>query len=227
MAVFVLLHGAWHGGWCWARTAAILRDRGHQVTTPTQTGLGERAHLLGPNITLTTFGEDLRLHLEYEDLNEVILVGHSFGGSAVSYAAERAGARIARLVYLDATLVFGGETPLQGNPPDVVAFRRRMAADSPGGLTLPPPPAAEMGVTDPADAAWLQAKMTPHPFRTFETKLEIAGPPGAGKPARYITCADPLYAPLATSRTRARALGWPMPELATGHDAMITAPAAL
>lgn len=227
MSVFVLLHGAWHGGWCWARTAEILRARGHGVTTPTQTGLGERSHLLGPDITLTTFGEDLRLHLEYEDLADVVLVGHSFGGSAISYAAERAGARIARLVYLDATLVFGGETPLDSNPPDVVALRRRMAADSSGGLSLPPPPAAAMGVTEPADAAWLEAKMTPHPFRTFESRLQITGPPGAGKPARYIVCAEPLYAPLGVARDRARVLGWPMRELAAGHDAMVTAPEAL
>ena len=227
MTTFVLLHGAWHGGWCWARVADILRARGHRVTTPTQTGLGERRHLLTEAVTLTTFGEDLRLHLDYEDLSDVVLVGHSFAGSALSYVAERSAARVARLVYLDATLVFGGEAPFDSNPPDVVALRRQMAQDFSGGLSLPPPPAAAFGVTEAADAAWLEGKMTPHPLRTFETRLEISGPPGAGLPARYIVCREPVYGPLSAARERARALGWPMPEIATGHDAMVTAPEAL
>lgn len=227
MTAFVLLHGAWHGGWCWARVAAILRARGHSVTTPTQTGLGERRHLLTPEVTLTTFGEDLRLHLEYEDLREAVAVGHSFAGSALSHAAERARDRIARLVYLDSTLVFGGEAPFDSNPPETVALRRQMARDFSGGLSLPPPPAEAFGVTEPADVRWLEAKMTPHPLRTFETRLEIEGPPGAGLPAEYIVCTEPLYAPLATARERARTLGWRVRGLASGHDAMVTAPEAL
>lgn len=227
MSDFVLLHGAWHGGWCWARVAAILRARGHRVTTPTQTGLGERAHLLSERITMTTFCEDLRLHLEFEDLTDVVLVGHSFGGSPVSYAAERVGDRIARLVYLDALIVLPGESPFSPLAADVVALRRQQAEDTSGGLTLPAPPAAAMGVTQKTDAAWIERLMTPHPIRTYETKLDISRPPGAGKPARYIACADPVYAPLAASRERARALGWRMEEIGAGHDAMVSAPEAL
>lgn len=227
MTTFVLLHGAWHGGWCWRRLADILRARGHRVTTPTQTGLGERAHLLSPEITLETFCEDLRLHLEYEDLEDAVLVGHSFGGSPISYAAERAAARIGRLVYLDAMIVEAGETPLSTTAPDVQALRRQMAEDSSGGLTLPPPPAETMGVTDKADARWLEAKMTPHPMRTYETPLPIEGTPGAGLPAEYVVCAAPVYPPLEASRRRARSYGWTMREIATGHDAMVTAPVAL
>lgn len=227
MTHFVLLHGAWHGGWCWRRVADILRARGHKVTTPTMTGLGERSHLLSREITLTTFCEDLRLHLEYEEARDAVLVGHSFGGSPISYAAERAPDRVARLVYLDANLVEGGETAMSITPPDVAALRRQMAEDSSGGLSLPTPPAAAMGVTDPADAAWLERLMTPHPFRTFETPLPLDGPPGAGKPAVYVRCTAPVYPPLAASRARASALGWPIRDIATGHDAMVTEPAAL
>lgn len=227
MTNFVLLHGAWHGGWCWSRVASILRARGHYVTTPTQTGLGERAHLLSPEITLTTFCEDLRMHLEYEDLREVALVGHSFGGSPISYAAEKAADRVARLVYLDSLLIAGGEAPFDGVAPDAVAARRRRAMETSGGLTLPTPTAAEMGIFGEADAAWIEGRMTPHPIRTYETPLEIDGPPGTGKPARYIVCADPLYSPLEGSRARARELGWAMPEIAAGHDAMVSAPQAL
>src|SRR5437870_587324 len=79
---FVLVHGAWHGGWCWSKVAAILRRRGHTVLTPTQTGLGERSHLMSKAISLDTFVDDIANVLKFEDLNDVILVGHSFGGNA-------------------------------------------------------------------------------------------------------------------------------------------------
>lgn len=227
MTTFVLLHGAWHGGWCWSRVADILRARGHRVTTPTQTGLGERAHLLSPEITLTTFCEDLRLHLEFEDLTDVVLVGHSFAGGPLSYAAETLPERIARLVYFDAIVVLAGETPFSHMASDVVALRRQLAEDSSGGLTLPAPPAEAMGVTNREDAAWIERLMTPHPMRTFETPLPIEGRPGGGLPATYLVCVDPVYAPLARSRTRARDLGWAMPQIQAGHDAMVTAPEAL
>jgi pimeloyl-ACP methyl ester carboxylesterase len=227
MTTFVLLHGAWHGGWCWTRVASILRGRGHHVTTPTQTGLGERSHLLSSDITLTTFCEDLRLHMEYEDVTDAVVVGHSFGGSPISYVAERLPQRIARLVYFDATVVLGGETPFSNMSHDVVALRRQLASDSSNGLSLPVPPAAAMGITERADAAWVERMMTPHPLRTFETPLDISAPPGAGLPATYIVCRDPIYGPLAPARERARDLGWSMPEIASGHDAMITAPEAL
>ena len=227
MTDFVLLHGAWHGGWCWRRVADILRARGHRVSTPTQTGLGERAHLLSPEITLQTFCDDLMAHLEFEDAAGVTLVGHSFGGSPISYAAERAPERVGRLVYLDAAVIFDGETPLDPAAPDVAALRRQMAADSSGGLTLPAPPAEAMGVRDRADAAWIERLMTPHPFRTMETQLTLSGPPGAGKPACYVTCTDPHYSKLEYAHARARDLGWAMAELAAGHDAMVTSPEAL
>ncbi|MGB1213926.1 MAG: alpha/beta hydrolase [Pikeienuella sp.] len=227
MSAFVLLHGAWHGGWCWARVANILRARGHVVTTPTQTGVGERAHLLSADITLTTFCEDLHQHLLFEDLSDVVLVGHSFGGNALSYAAEIAPDRISRLVYLDAMIVEAGETPLDTVAPDIAALRRQMAQDSSGGLTLPAPPAVTMGVTDRADVAWLESKMTPHPFATFTTPLPIQGAPGGALPAEYIMCTAPEYEPLRESRARARALGWRMRGIAAGHDMMVTAPETL
>ncbi|MEL7465286.1 MAG: alpha/beta fold hydrolase [Pseudomonadota bacterium] len=227
MTDFVLVHGAWHGGWCWRRVADILRTRGHHVTTPTMTGLGERSHLLSSEITLTTFGEDIRMHLEFEDLSDVVLVGHSFGGSPISYAAECAPARVQRLVYFDAQVVRGGETPGSCAPPEAFALREQMARDHDDGLSLPPPPAEAMGVLEAADAAWIERMMTPHPWRTFTTPLQIEGPPGAGKLCRYIACVEPDYTPLHWARERARDLGWPMDEIAAGHDAMVTAPEAL
>ncbi len=227
MTTFVLVHGAWHGGWCWSRAAEVLRARGHKVTTPTMTGLGERSHLLSRDITLTTFGQDLIAHLEFEDLTDVVLVGHSFGGSPISYAAEHARDRISQLVYLDANVIEGGETPLSRNPPDVIALRMQMAEDHDGQLSLPPPPALAIGITDPDDAAWLERMMRPHPFQTFITPLEIEGPPGASLPSEYIVCTKPIYAPLSPARDRVKGYGWPVREIAAGHDCMVSAPDAL
>lgn len=227
MSAFVLLHGAWHGGWCWRAVAGILRARGHSVTTPTQTGLGERSHLLSPEITLQTFCDDIVQHLHFEDLSDVVLVGHSFAGAPISFAAEQERERIARLVYLDAQIVEGGETPLSCVPPETRAVRRQLAQDSSGGLTLPPPPAAALGLVAAEDVAFYERFATPHPMATFETPLNIEAAPGAGLPASYVVCADPVYPPLAQARARARALGWTMREIAAGHDAMISAPEAL
>lgn len=227
MTNFVLVHGAWHGGWCWSRVAGILRARGHDVTTPTQTGVGEKSHLLSKDITLTTFGTDIVNHLKFEELDDVVLVGHSFGGASISYAAEKMTDRIQRLVYLDAAVIEPGETPLSKKPADLAALRRQLAADNDGGLSLPPPPALVMGITDPDDAAWIERMMTPHPFNTMETPLEISGPPGAGLPVEYIACTDPWYSPLATDRERAKGYGWTVREIAAGHDCMVSAPEAL
>lgn len=226
---FVLLHGAWHGGWCWERVAGPLRARGHRVTTPTQTGLGERAHLMSPDIDLAVFTADLVNHLVREELTEVVLVGHSFGGNAISGAAEEVPGRIARLVYLDALVPVSGRAPFDDTPAHLAAQRTRQAEETSGGLSIPPPPAAAFGVTGAADAAWLEARLTPHPLRTFTTSQTFRGEAGNGLPAQYILCNDPVYGPLEDARARARAhaLGWPVTEIATGHDAMVTAPEAL
>src|SRR5215469_5914508 len=91
---FVLVHGAWHGGWCWSKVAAILRTRGHTVFTPTQTGLGERAHLISKSIDLGVFVTDITNVIKYEDLTDIVLVGHSFGGNAISGVADTMRERI-------------------------------------------------------------------------------------------------------------------------------------
>lgn len=227
MATFVLMHGAWHGGWCWSRVADPLRARGHAVTTPTQTGLGERRHLISRELTLSTFVEDLVQHMVHDDLTDAILVGHSFGGNAISGAAERVPERIRGLVYLDSMIVQGGEAPFDHLPPERVAERVRLADETSGGLSIPPPPAAAFGVTDPADAAWLEARLTPHPLSTYRSALPITGAPGNGLPARYVVCTDPIYHALEQVRDWVRRSGWTVDELATGHDAMVTAPEAV
>jgi pimeloyl-ACP methyl ester carboxylesterase len=225
---FVLLHGAFHGGWCWARAAVRLRALGHRVLTLTQTGLGERRHLLSPSVTLETFICDLVNALESEELTDVVLVGHSFGGNAITGAADRVPERIRHLVYLDSSILESGEAPFDLLPANVVAERTRAARESSGGLSIPPPPPGVFGVPDGPDAEWVARRLTPHPFATFTDRLRLANPAGNGLPRTYICCTDPIYAPLEAARRRVRGKpGWNWREIATGHDAMVTKPDAL
>ena len=129
---FVLVHGAWHGGWCWRDVARSLRAAGHTVFTPTQTGLGERRHLLSDAVGLDVFALDVANVLEAEELTDVILVGHSFGGITITAVADRLPERLRHLVYLDAAVVHSGESDFAEYPADLVAARRNAAAASPG-----------------------------------------------------------------------------------------------
>ena len=224
---FVLVHGVWHGGWCWSRLAAILRTRGHRVTAPTQTGLGERSHLLSPDITIQTFVEDIVQHIRFEDLHSVFLVGHSFGGIPITGVADAVPDRIAKLIYLDAIMLGTGETWLGLMPQDMAKDRAALAEKTSGGLTLPPAPAQAFGVTRPEDVAFVEQRLTPHPFKTFTTALDLKNPIGNNLPADYIQCTDPPYRPAIGALERARTLGWPVEQIATGHDAMVTQPQAL
>jgi len=221
---FVLVHGAWHGGWCWAGVAAKLRARGHVVHTPTQTGLGERSHLLSKAITLDTFVEDIVNVVKWEDLNDVVLVGHSFGGSAISGVADRMRPRVRQLIYLDALMLENGRSPFSMLPKEVVEARLKAAQESSGGLSLPAPKASAFGVADAQQTAWVEAHLTPHPLGTYASPLTLANPVGNGVPVTYIVCTDPMYAALQASRDWVKAAGWKTVEIRTGHDAMVTAP---
>lgn len=219
---FVLVHGMWHGGWWWSRVAEQLRIRGHKVTTPTQTGLGERAHLRSALITLDTFVADIVNHLKWEDLSDVVLVGHSFGGAPISGAADGVPERVAKLIYLDAAIMEDGESWFGLLPPDLVADRTKIAQGFSGGISLPPAPPQTFGVTDPDDAAWVASRLTPHPFATLTTPLRLDHRCGNGLPAHYITCTSPTYRPAAMCRERAEERGWPISPLDSGHDAMVS-----
>ncbi len=223
MSTFVLLHGAWHGGWCWRFVADILQTRGHRVTAPTQTGLGERCHLISDQITLTTFIDDLVNHMLAEDLTDAILVGHSFGGNALSGAAEAVPDRIRELVYLDSTVVAAGQKPAEIIDPVKLAKQ----LDQSDGIAIPPPGPEAFGILDARQAAWVQPRLTPHPVSTMNAPLPIKGVPGNGLPARYIACTQPIYHSPDQVFDWADRSGWPVEELATGHDAMVTDPAAL
>ena len=223
MTDFVLLHGAFHGGWCWARVAPLLRAHGHRVFTPTQTGLGERAHLLDAGITISTFVDDLLGVLHAEELDAAVLVGHSFGGNAITGAADRVPHRIRHLVYLDAAIPSPGRSHLDMAPPEVAAERRRLA-DATAGLSVAPPEPAAFGIPPGPDADWVRRRLTPHPFGAMATAIPLLNPPGNGLPCTYVACTAPEYPGLAWARDAARALAWPWRTLAAGHDCMVTAP---
>jgi len=222
---FVLVHGTWLGGWCWSRVADRLRGAGHRVFTPTLTGLGERKHLLSKDITLDTFTKDIVNVIEAEELNNIVLVGHSFGGLAISGAADAMPERIRHLVYLDSPMVEGGKSPFDSLPADVVAARRKAAEETSGGLSVSSPPPSAFGVSDEKDTEWLKRRLTPHPLGTYASTLNINGPVGNNLPRTYIHCTNPSFAPLQTSRNWVKAQqGWRWAEIATGHHAMVTAP---
>jgi pimeloyl-ACP methyl ester carboxylesterase len=228
MATFVLVHGAWHGGWCWRRMTPLLSEGGHAVVTPTLTGLGERSHLLSPAIDLSTHVQDLLAVLEYEDLRDVILVGHSYGVMVIVAVAERAADRIAHLVFLDGAVPEDGQALCELLNPDAWASFQERARREGDGYQIPPNTLAALGIVDEADAAWAGPRLTPQPIKTFEEPVRLASAAARALPRTYIFCAPPRPgSTLPDFAASARAAGWGYHELISGHDAMITAPRAL
>ncbi len=235
MAAFVLVHGAFHGGWCWKKLCPLLHSRGHSVYTPTLTGLGERSHLLAPEAGLSLHVQDVVNVLEYEDLDQVILVGHSYAGMLIKGAADRAAHRIAHLVYLDAFVPESGQALReQFAPEEWSAIQARVATQGQGWRWFPSnieQTLLEWGVSDPKDSNWMSRRLTPQPIRTATEALLLVNPHLVEQlPRTFIFCrgnhgGKPTHH---QSEVKARnAPGWDYRELSSGHDAMIAAPDAL
>ena len=219
---FVLVHGAWHGGWCWIKAARLLTDAAHAVYTPTLTGLGERAHLARPEVDLEAHVQDVVATLETEELRNVVLVGHSYGGMVITGAAARVPNRIARLVYLDAFVPDVGQSVLSLLPSDRAEGFRKAAAEG-DGWRVPPPPPARFGVTSQRDSDWLQRHLAPQPFRTLEQAAAAVPPASMGR--TYVYCSSPASGAFDGFAGRFRDdRKWRFHEVKTGHDAMVTAP---
>lgn len=218
MATFVIAHGAWSGSWAWKRMRPLLAGKGHEVFAPCYTGIGERAHLARPDIDLETHIADVLGVLECEDLRGIILLGHSYGGMVATGVADRAAARIARLVYLNAFV------PRDGQSLDDLRGEARAGADGHDRLVPPTPLPPD---TSAPDAAWITAHRMPHPRKCFEQRLSLTGAVEQ-LPHTYIYCtrarpADP-FRPFAE---RAREEGWQALEIDASHSPHVTAPGTL
>jgi pimeloyl-ACP methyl ester carboxylesterase len=225
VTTFVLLHGAWHGGWAWRRVAPLLRSAGYDVLAPTLTGVSDRAHLLSPAVGLDTHVHDVVSLLDAEGATDVVLVGHSYAGQVVTGVADRRPESLRRRVYLDAFVGNDGEAAIDLLPEHVAEHYRESVAGPGFGWLIPVRSLRALGVTDEADTEWLAPRLTPHPWRTYTEPLAVRGRQD-DVPAVFVECTDWMRVFRAHSK-RAENAGWPVFSVPTGHEAMVTAPEAL
>jgi pimeloyl-ACP methyl ester carboxylesterase len=233
MAIFVLVHPAWFGGWCWRKVAPILRAHGHEVFTPTLTGLGERAHLASPEVGLGTHVEDVASVLEFEDLGQAILVGNSSGGMVITGVADRMPERIAHVVYVDAFVPQDGQSMMDIIPPERRPLIETMVQEEGRGWLIPRLASAPWekfvpeawNITDKSDLRWVLPRLRPTPFGHFREPVRRKNAAAEKLPRTYIRCSGwpnasfDRYAEVARNHA-----GWRHRELATNHLPYITHP---
>lgn len=226
MATFVVAHGAWSGGWSWKKLRPLLRAAGHELFTPTYTGLGERLHLATPEVGLETHIQDVLNVLELEDLRDVVLVGHSYGGMVATGVADRAADRIRLLVYLDAFVPRDGQSLT-----DLLRERQGAGPPAPGSGGVEDwrvPPMEPSADTRPEDLAWVTPRRMPQPRKTFEEPIRLTGAVDR-LPRVYIYCTQfrpgDGFRPFAERAKREP--GWRYEEIDATHSPNITAPELL
>jgi len=220
--IFLLIHGAWHGGWAWCRVADRLRARGHAVFAPTLTGLGERAHLIHPGIDASLHVADVLAVIKYERLKDIVLVGHSYGGCVISCVAESAPDAISSVVFLDAFIPDNGDATIDLVQPAVQEVIR--AALKRGEMTIPVRDAAAFNVNE-KDRAWVDSLAGPQPILTMTEKLNLTGARERIAKKTYIRASG--YPNVSFEKAYARVKsdpGWRTYEVPCGHDVMIDAP---
>ncbi|WP_329204151.1 alpha/beta hydrolase [Streptomyces sp. NBC_00683] len=230
---YVLVHGAWHDGQSWNRVAPLLTAQGHRVFTPSLAGHGDKAHLLSPEIGLATHTDDIVSLILANDLDDIVLVGHSYAGMVISSVANQVPARISRLLYLDAMVPTHGENAIDVMPLTQVMIDGAAGSAEPWRIPpLPefPAPHGLFGVTEPADIAWLRTTLTDESVLCFQQPAEMDNPAQASIPRVHILCIgnepeDVTRRPI----PKVQPNGEPsrVHKLDTGHDAMITKPAEL
>jgi pimeloyl-ACP methyl ester carboxylesterase len=233
MAEFVLVHGAWHGGWCWQRVLPELIRAGHKAFAVTLTGLGDRAHQLSKEVDLKIHIADVLELIAAEELINPILVGHSYGGMVITGVADKLHAsnvKVARMVYLDAILPMPGESWSSTQLPETVKARTQGALAH-ALQAIPTPPASGFGL-EGADAQWVDRRQRPQPLATYLQGLQFSVDRLRPIPRHFVDCIEPASPGIAPSRLRAREPnfwggGWKITELHTGHDAMVSAPQML
>jgi pimeloyl-ACP methyl ester carboxylesterase len=225
MATFVLVHGAWHGSWCWKRVRKTLQTDGHDVFTPTLTGVGERSHLVSPQVTLDTHVADVVNLIRWEELDDVVLCGHSYGGCVITGVADRVPERLRALVYLDAFILESGQGLHDVLPPEVATGQQQTANDKGNGW-LVPPITAEFFRVNAADRAWVDRQCTPQPLATFQHRVRLRNAIPAAK-CTHILATGYEHSPFPPFHAIAKAKGWKTLTIDCGHDVMLDRPAEL
>lgn len=217
----VLVHGAWHGAWCWQAVADLLREQGHEVLTPTLAGLGERAHLLSNDITLDTHIADIVEVFEREDLQDAVLVAHSYAGWPTSGALEYLHDRVSTLVFLDAHFPQAGDRGI-----DTSNHRDNIVNDRSAGKAGIDPPHASEFVSE-QHRTWVQSMMTPHPIGVYLQPIRLTGARERIGNKVYIRTTGYRSKRFDGCRDAARQNGWHVQDISCAHDMMIDEPQLL
>jgi pimeloyl-ACP methyl ester carboxylesterase len=220
VSTYVLVHGAWRGSWIWKRVRRLLQARGHEVFTPTLTGVADRSHLSSPNVNLDTHITDIANLILWEELSDVILCGHSYGGCVVSGVADRVPNQIGALVYLDAFVLENGQCLNDAIPPEVRRERLAQAKEVGEGWKLPAISAEEFNV-NPRDRDWVNKQSTMQSLATFEQPLHLTGAINLIKDVTYILASGWSPSPFPQFYEKAKAKGWKTATIECGHDVML------
>lgn len=231
MSTAILVHGGFEGGWCWARVAEPLRAAGWTVHAPSLTGLGDRAHLLSPSVSFQTHVQDVLGIIEAEELHDVVLVGHSAGGTVITAVADAAPDEVAGLLYLDASLPESGQSmfDFMGDSQGVPDLFRSQATEKGDGWRIPagvPFDAAGFGIEDPADQEWFNRRMTDHPLAAFADSIPLTGAWEKVPHKTYLRCEGFQIAHGEPTIAKCEAdPAWKTERWPDGHSPHITAPA--
>jgi pimeloyl-ACP methyl ester carboxylesterase len=226
MSTYVLVHGAWHGSWCWKRVRKALQGLGHEVFTPALTGIGERSHLLSPYINLDTHIDDIVNLMQWEDLSDVVLCGHSYGGAVISGVADRIPDRIGALVYLDAFVLKNGQCLHDTLPPDQKIMQMESTLRDGEGWKVPPIPAEVFNV-NAADRAWVDRQCTMQPLATFQQAIKLSGKASGIRNLTFVLATGFADSPFPQFFEAAKAQDWKTLTMASGHDVMLDLPEEL
>jgi pimeloyl-ACP methyl ester carboxylesterase len=226
MSTYVLVHGAWHGSWCWKRVRKALQASGHEVFTPTLTGVADRAHLLSPQVDLETHINDVVNLIRWEELSDVVLCGHSYGGCVISGVADRIPERIGALVYLDAFVLESGQSLHDVLPPPMRDAQLEQALQSGEGWKVPPI-SAEAFHVNARDLDWVNRQCTMQSLATFQQALHLTGEIERIENVTFILANGWAPSPFAVFCDQAKAKGWRTVAMECGHDAMLDLPEEL
>jgi pimeloyl-ACP methyl ester carboxylesterase len=226
MSTYVLVHGAWRGGWIWKGIRRELQARGHAIFTPTLTGLGERSHLLTQQVNLETHIADVLNLIRWEELSDIVLCGHSYGGCVVTGVADRIPEKISALVYLDAFVPENGQSLHDTLPPDARNEQIEAARNVGEGWKTPPIPPGVFNV-NARDRDWLERQSTLHPLACFQQPLRLSGTISGIRDITYILATGWSPSPFPQFHDKAKAKKWNTLTMTCGHDVMLDRPEEL